>query len=278
MKDSTHHTTRRHHTIDPGSPPAGSAENPGPRASYRPRRSLCQLGAGLVFSAAVLAAQVASADPPAGKGADARLPTVLIIGDSISIGYTPPLTEMLKGEAVVTHHKGNAQFTGTGLQMLDQWIGKTKWEVIHFNWGLWDLCYRHPDSKVQGNRDKVKGTLTTTPELYEKNLDQLVTRLQQTGAALIWASTTLVPDGEAGRIVGDDKKYNEIAARVMRKHGIPIDDLYGLTKGFPPALFQEPGNVHYTKEGYRRIAAQVAGEIRKAIKARQPSGAARTVP
>ncbi|MCF7730515.1 MAG: SGNH/GDSL hydrolase family protein [Akkermansiaceae bacterium] len=230
----------------------------------------------MVFSAGALAAQGPPADPPAEKKGDARLPRVLIIGDSISIGYTPPLAEMLKGEALVTHHKGNAQFTGTGLRMLDQWIGKTKWDVIHFNWGLWDLCYRHPDSKVQGNRDKVKGTLTTTPEQYEKNLDQLVTRLQQPGATLIWASTTLVPDGEAGRIVGDDKKYNDIAARVMQQHGIPIDDLYGLTKGFPPALFQEPGNVHYSKEGYRRIAGQVAGEIRNAIKGRQPAGAGRS--
>ena len=241
-------------------------------------RPLLRLGVGLVFCAGAVAAPGPAADSPAGKKEGVRLPRVLIIGDSISIGYTPPLTEMLKGEAAVTHHKGNAQFTGTGLRMLDQWVGDTKWDVIHFNWGLWDLCYRHPDSKVQGHRDKVKGTLTTTLDQYEENLEQLVTRLQRTGATLIWASTTLVPDGEAGRIVGDDRKYNEAAARVMGKHGIPIDDLYGLTKGFSPALFQEPGDVHYTKEGYRRIAGQVAGEIRKALKGRLPAGAARTKP
>lgn len=138
----------------------------------------------------------------------------MIIGDSISSGYTPYVKELLKGEATVERPMGNAQHTRTGLKHLDKWLGKTKWDVIHFNWGLWDLCYRHPDSKVQGNRDKVNGTITTTLEQYEKNLDQLVTRLEKTNATLIWAHTTVVPEKEAGRFVGDDKKYNEVAAKI----------------------------------------------------------------
>ena len=64
-------------------------------------------------------------------------------------------------------------------------MGKTRWDVIHFNWGLWDLCYRHPKSKVQGRRDKARGTLTTPLEQYEKNLDQLVVRLKKTKAKLM---------------------------------------------------------------------------------------------
>ena len=101
------------------------------------------------------------------------LPKALLIGDSISIGYTPHVVAVLKG---------NAQHTGTGLKMLDRWIGETKWDVIHFNWGMWDLCYRHPQSKVQGRRDKERGTLTTSLEQYEKNLDQLAARLKKTKA------------------------------------------------------------------------------------------------
>ena len=104
---------------------------------------------------------------------NADLPKVLIIGDSISIGYTPHVTQMLKGKAVVKHHRGNAGHTGMGLKNLDKWIGDTRWDIIHFNWGLWDLCYRNPKSKVQGNRDKVNGKITHTLEQYEKNLDQL---------------------------------------------------------------------------------------------------------
>jgi hypothetical protein len=194
------------------------------------------------------------------------LPNVLIIGDSISIGYTPHVAEMLKGSATVEHNEGNAQHTGTGLERLDQWVGSTKWDVIHFNWGLWDLCYRNPASRAPDNRDKLHGKLTTSLEQYGRNLEQLVQRLEKTGATLIWAQTTVVPQGEPGRIVGDDKKYNDVAAAVMKKHGIIIDDLYSLTKGFSRDMFVGPGDVHYRPEGYQKIAARVAEKIRSSLK------------
>lgn len=209
-------------------------------------------------------------EPPA---AEVALPKVLIIGDSISMAFTPHVAEQLEGTADVKHHQGNAQHTGTGLKKIDQWIGTTKWDVIHFNWGLWDLCYRHPQSKVQGKRDKVNGTLTTTLEQYEKNLRELVSRLQKTEAKLIWAHTTVVPEQEAGRFVGDDQKYNEVAAKIMRKQGITINDLHSLSSKFPPDLFSGPGNVHYTQDGYRKIAEQVADHILKCLgDERQSSG------
>lgn len=213
---------------------------------------------------AVLASSARAADEKPAKS-DSDLPKVLIIGDSISLGYTPHVIQMLKGEADVVHSKGNSQHTGTGLAKIDSWLGDTKWDVIHFNWGLWDLCYRHPESKVQGKRDKVNGTITMPLEQYEENLDNLVERLQKTGATLIWASTTLVPEGEAGRVVGDDKKYNDAAAKVMKKHGVAIDDLHALTAKFPPELFTAPGNVHYKTEGSQKLAEQVVQEIKKAL-------------
>lgn len=200
-----------------------------------------------------------------------KLPQVLLIGDSISLGYTPCVVEMLKAKATVKHNPGNAGHTGTGLQNLDGWLGTTKWDVIHFNWGLHDLCYRNPESKTQGNRDKVKGKLTTSLKQYETNLDQLVLRLKRTNAVLIWATTTVVPEGEEGRFVGDDAKYNEAAARVMKKHGILIDDLYVVSKGFGPEMFLGPGNVHYRKAGYKKLAEQVADQIRTSLKSRSPT-------
>ena len=194
-----------------------------------------------------------------------ELPKALLIGDSISIGYTPHVVTALKGRVEVSHHKGNAQHTGTGLKMLDRWIGKRQWDVIHFNWGLWDLCYRNSDSKVQGRRDKKKGMLTTSLAQYEKNLDQLVSRLKKTKAKLIWAHTTTVPKGEAGRKLGDDDRYNEAAARIMKKHGIEINDLNALSDSFPAGLFTAPGNVHFKAEGSRRLGQAVAAEITAAL-------------
>ena len=195
----------------------------------------------------------------------ADLPNVLIIGDSISIGYTQPVIEQLKGVANVQRVKTNCGDTQRGLQSLHAWLGDTQWDVIHFNWGLHDLCYRHPESKVYGKRDKVTGTIAVPLEQYGKNLEALVLQLQQTDATLIWASTTLVPEGEAGRRVGDEVKYNAVAKAIMVQHGVAINDLHALTASFPPQLFSRLGDVHYKKEGSAQLAQQVAAAIQAAL-------------
>jgi len=202
--------------------------------------------------------------------ADPSLPNVLLIGDSISIGYTRLVREDLKGRANVyrpMRGKGpeNCGDTLMGLARIDTLLGDRKWDVIHFNWGLWDLCYRNPLVKNQGNRDKVGGKLSVSPDDYEKNLEKLVARLKSTGAKLIWASTTVVPEGEDGRFVGDDEKYNAVAAKVMERNGVVTDDLFSLTKGFGGKFSVGPGNVHYTSEGSDALAAQVSASIAKAL-------------
>jgi hypothetical protein len=99
---------------------------------------------------------------------------VLIIGDSISIGYFPFVKEALSDVAVLRHNPGNAEYTGYGLENIKQWIGNEKWDVIQFNWGLWDLAYRMGEGKNRKGLNKKKGTLTTPPDEYAKNLDSLL--------------------------------------------------------------------------------------------------------
>jgi lysophospholipase L1-like esterase len=111
----------------------------------------------------------------------------------------------------------------------------------------------------------VNGKISVPLEQYEKNLETLVERLEKTGAKLVFATTTVVPDGESGRFAGDDVKYNAAAEAIMKKHGIPIDDLHALSKTFAPELFQAPGNVHYKPEGYRKLAEQVAASIAREL-------------
>jgi lysophospholipase L1-like esterase len=154
-----------------------------------------------------------------------------------------------------------------GLAGLPKWLDpkKGRWDVIHFNWGLWDLCYRNPESKTQGRRDKVHGKLTHTPDQYRENLQKIVAILKKTNAKLIWASTTPVPEGEAGRKVGDDVAYNRAAAEVMKEHGIPINDLHALMEPHMKTMTTAPGNVHFTKEGSQLLAKQVVTAIEKAL-------------
>ena len=202
-------------------------------------------------------------DPPD----DSALPRVLLIGDSISIGYTRPVIELLKGKAEVHRVRGNAGHTGMGLAGLPKWLDPKngRWDVVHFNWGLWDLCYRNPESKTQGRRDKVHGKLTHTPDQYRENLQKIVAILKKTDAKLIWASTTPVPEEEAGRKVGDDVVYNRVAAEVMKEHGIPINDLYALMTPHMKTMTTAPGNVHFTEEGSLLLAKKVAAAILEAL-------------
>lgn len=188
-------------------------------------------------------------------------PQVLIIGDSISIGYFKPTQALLKGKAIVVHNPGNAAHTANGLKRLTEWLGDTRWDVIHFNHGLHDLKYVNEQGK---NVPAEKGKQQIPIDEYERNLEEMVTQLKTTGARLIFATTTPVPDGTGIRVKGDAEKYNRVAERVMKKHGIAINDLYSFAL---PRLeeIQRPQNVHFTQQGSELLAEQVANSILKAL-------------
>jgi acyl-CoA thioesterase-1 len=178
------------------------------------------------------------------------LPRVLLIGDSISIGYTLDVRKLLADKANVHRIAENGGPTKNGVVKLGKWLGDGKWDVIHFNWGLHDLRFM-PDGKRQ-----------VEPAEYEQNLRDLVKQMKATGAKLVWCSTTPVPAGDLNppRKVADVALYNSIAARVMKDAGVVNDDLY--TYAMPKiATIQRPLNVHYTDEGYAFLAQQVAASI-----------------
>jgi len=202
--------------------------------------------------------------PFTGAYEEPPLPQVLIIGDSISIGYFKPTQTLLEGKADVFHNAGNAAHTANGLRRLSVWLGDTSWDVIHFNHGLHDLKYIDEEGK---NVSAEKGRQQIPVDDYEINLEALVIRLKKTGAELIFATTTPVPDGTGFRVKGDAEKYNRVAERVMGRHGIAINDLYAFAL---PRLeeIQRPQNVHFTPSGSELLAQQVAKSILEALEER----------
>lgn len=196
---------------------------------------------------------------------DPDLPRVLIIGDSISVGYTLPTRALLKGKANLHRPPTNCGPTTRGLEQIDDWLGDKPWDVIHFNWGLHDLKYMNEKG---GLVDVDKGKQQVPIDQYEKNLDALVKRLKKTKAKLIWRNTTPAPEGSKGRVPEDVVKYNEAAARVMKKHEVQIHDLYSFAKKHEKEI-QRPKNVHYTAEGRVKLAEQVAAVILKSLEAKR---------
>ena len=192
------------------------------------------------------------------------LPRVLLIGDSISIGYTLPTRALLKGKVNLHRIPTNGGPTIKGLEQIDTWLGKKKWDVIHFNWGLHDLKYMGPNGENLFPKEK-GGKVQVPIQEYEKNLERLVIRMKKTNAKLIWRNTTPVPPGSKGRYVGDSIKYNAAAARVMIRHGIPTHDLFTMSKQRMKEIML-PANVHYTKDGSEVLGGDVATVILEVLK------------
>lgn len=195
----------------------------------------------------------------------AGLPRVLLIGDSISIGYTPYVRKLLMGKANVHRIPTNGGPTTNGVANLKTWLGDSKWDVIHFNFGLHDLVYMGPDGK-RGVDPKLPGAhhQVSLPD-YSKNLTEITAALKATGAKLIWCNTTPVPEGTGYRVADESVQFNQASAAVMEKAGIPINDLHSHVRA-SQAQVQLPANVHFSKPGYAYLAEKVAAEIEKALK------------
>lgn len=177
---------------------------------------------------------------------DPKLPRVLLIGDSVSRGYTQATRKALAGKANVHRAPENCGPTANGLKKLDVWLGDGKWDVIHFNFGIHDRATPLPD--------------------YTQRLEQLIERMQKTGAKVIWASTTPIPDDTAKKqTAASIVEHNAVAAELMQKHRVPTDDLF---TAITPHLaeMQNPNDVHFNAAGYDFLGQQVAASIEKALK------------
>ncbi len=204
-----------------------------------------------VFLASTAAAAV-SENPKLAPIVDVPgLPRVLLIGDSISIGYTLPVRAELAGRANVHRIPVNGGSTSLGLEQLESWLGTGRWDVIHFNFGL-------HDAKLPP-----EGKRHVPPAGYEWNLGVIVRRLKATGAKLVWGTITPVPLGghlAPNRRFGSIEQCNAIARSVMQANGVVINDLDAVVA---PHLNEVglPKDVHFSAEGYKLLGRQVAAVI-----------------
>ena len=178
---------------------------------------------------------------------DPALPRMLIIGDSISRGYTLAVRHALAGKVNVHRAPANCGPTTSGLKHLDVWLGAGKWDIITWNFGIHDR--------------------NTDPEVYRKNLEELANRLRVTGAKLIWVRTTPAPpSGKNNESFTDAQcdQVNRIADEVMQANQMPEVDLYSLVKSNLPAL-QLPDNVHFKEPGYQLMGSNVAAVVSAGI-------------
>lgn len=186
------------------------------------------------------------------------LPRVLLIGDSVSIGYTLQVREKLKGKANVHRIPVNGGATEVGLENIKSWLGSGKWDVIHFNFGLHDAKYASP-TEQRASRDQ-----------YVANLQKLIDQMKAPGTKLIFATTTPVPEklqfGKAtgSRVFDSIPERNDLAVALMKKNDVAVDDLYALVLPNKDTACR-PGDVHFTPEGYELLSGAVAKSIEQQL-------------
>jgi len=230
---------------------------------FGPRLGLyvCRIALAASLFATVAAGQGAPRAEFAPVVDNPALPRVLIIGDSISIGYTLPLRAALDGIANVHRPPTNCAHTWKGLESIDRWLGEGKWDLIHFNWGLHDLKYVDEEGKLAL---PPKGKQVSTISEYSANLDKLVQRLNETGPTLIWRPTTPVPEGAQGRVPADLAKYNAAAWEVIQRHGIEVDGMNAFIRDHNVPHVR-PDNVHFSKDFSALLAGNTAELIRRTL-------------
>lgn len=189
---------------------------------------------------------------------------VILLGDSIRMGYQPTVVKELADVAEVWAPAENGAHTANLLVQLSTWVLPKNAAVIHVNAGLHDLKTVHYDTRE----------LVVPLKHYRDNVGTLLrTMRDKTTAKVIWATTTLVNDEgsrqarekkrEFRRYNADVEAYNRAALKVCKKLGVPVNDLYAVSR--QNSALQTPDGVHFTAEGYQVLGKRVADEIRAAL-------------
>ena len=186
----------------------------------------------------------------------ANLPLIVLIGDSIRMGYQNHVASQLAGRAEVWAPKPNGGDSRNVLAHLDQWVLARQPDVVHVNCGLHDL-------------KRAFGATSAVPlDEYERNVRQMLQRLQrELNGAVVWATTTPVDENwhhqnkGFDRLEADVEAYNATARAVAVDLEVPIDDLFAVIECEGKAQLLTQDGVHFTAEGSQLLGRVVAEHI-----------------
>jgi len=162
---------------------------------------------------------------------------VLLLGDSIRMGYDKYVKEALESTAEVVYPHENCQFAQYVLRHLEPWKRQLELDenvdVVHWNAGLWDTL-RNFDEDV-----------LTPPEVYREFINRCCKKIKLLfpNAKVIFATSTPVLEHkfskESYRLNKDVREFNRIAVEECLKYGFAIDDLYAVAEKFPEEYYSD---------------------------------------
>ncbi len=178
---------------------------------------------------------------------------LLLIGDSIRMGYDKAIKKTLEGKANVYFPEENCRFAAYLLRYIHGYkklVEEGEVDVIHWNAGLWD-CLRLFEEEPH-----------TPIDVYAYYIDRLCQRIKKVfpEAKVIFATSTSVQsekmDKDFKRYNEEIEEYNKVAVEVVKKYGFEINDLYRVSTTLPEEAHSD--QVHYyTSMGTKAFAEQV---------------------
>jgi lysophospholipase L1-like esterase len=190
-----------------------------------------------------------------------RVARVVLIGDSIRMGYQATVARLLGPIADVWSPDENGGNSRNVLEHLDEWAIKRKPDVIHINCGLHDL---RREFDAPGNAVPL--------EEYADNVRTILERLKKkTKATIVWATTTPVNHLRHHATKGFDRfesdvdQYNAAATPTAAALQVGINDLYALVMSHGRDELLLNDGVHYSEQGYELLGTAVAGALRRLL-------------
>ena len=188
---------------------------------------------------------------------------VLLLGDSIRMGYDDYVKEELKECEVCYESEDNGRFITYTIWMFNNLNSRFgPFDVVHFNTGYWDM-----------NREGPNGEPQTPIKEYVSNLKRLVDMIRATKAIPIFATSTHIYDTptQDGNYQSTNYmkervlEYNKAAVELMNQEGVMINDLYALMEK-EERYGKCYDSLHLTEEGYQKCAKQIAELVREVFK------------
>ena len=188
---------------------------------------------------------------------------IVLIGDSIRLGYDKYVKDALLGVAEVYYPNDSARFSEYTLRYLSDWKHDNGWgediDLVHWNTGLWDVLEMYGEAPI------------SNPQQYSETIAKISRQIKILfpKAKQVFATNTSVIEEKYGwdrkRHNAIIEQYNEIAVKALSGTGCVINDLYTLTKNAPLEIRKGDPTHFYTPEGTKligdRVLSFICGEL-----------------
>lgn len=180
---------------------------------------------------------------------------VLILGDSIALGYTPAVTALLQPLNYTIDSVGNTENSFYLNENLPTYLAQyPNADIITFNAGAWDTIINSVYFQADPPAASVPQYYNTTDAEYQANILSIAQQLLATHKRIIFFLTTdCLPNPQAD--VTRINALNAIALQMLPPLGIQVVDLHTLSLSLTN---HHEGSNHYDAAGNALLAGLIA--------------------